>query len=381
MSPWLVLVPIGVFGGFIVFVWHRLAVAPRWPQRWVRYAVALVLLLLTALVFAGFDAWGGWWTPAQMRPGVWLGQAFLASCLYLFLGLVPVWLVSVAIWFVRWGHGHGREGRRRLNRVAAPLVAAVALGATAYGAVEAAHPAVTRFEVSSPQLPAAFDGTRVALVTDLHAGAVRSATFTQQVVDLVNAEQPDLVVVAGDLVDGPAERYAAEIAPLSGVDAPLGVFATTGNHEIFTDTANWVRAFEDVGLDVLRNESVLLQRDGASMVLAGVDDATGEDTFAPDYDAALNGVDPGRFSLLSAHQPVQAFEVEGRGVDLQLSGHTHGGQMWPINYLVPLQQPMLEGMATIAGTPVVTSRGVGAWGPAVRVAAPPEVPIITLRRS
>ena len=90
---------------------------------------------------------------------------------------------------------------------------------------------------------------------------------------------------------------------------------------------------------------------------------------------------PVRFTLFAAHQPLQALDVEGRGVDLQLSGHTHGGQMWPINYLVPLQQPMLEGKATVGGTTVVTSRGAGAWGPAIRVAAPPEVPIITLRRS
>jgi uncharacterized protein len=381
MSPWLILIPLGVFGGFIAFVWHRLAVAPRWRPRWVRYAVAAVLVVLTAFAFAGFDVWGGSFTPAQMRPVVWLGQAFLAACLYLFLGLSAVWLASVAIWLVRWRHDHGREGRRRLNAVASPLIVAVAVGVTAYGAYEAANPSITRFELSSPELPSEFDGVEVALVTDLHAGAVRSADFTQQVVDLVGEQQPDLVVIAGDLVDGTAARYSPELAPLAGLEAPLGVFATTGNHEMFEDTANWVRAFEDVGLHVLRNESVALERDGASVVLAGVDDATGQGTFAPDYDAALAGVDPSGFTLFAAHQPLQAFEVEGRGVDLQLSGHTHGGQMWPINYLVPLQQPMLEGQASIAGTSVLTSRGVGAWGPAIRVAAPPEVPIITLRRS
>ena len=134
------------------------------------------------------------------------------------------------------------------------------------------------------------------------------------------------------------------------------MFATTGNHEMFEDTVNWVAAFEDVGLDVLRNESVTLQQDGARIVLAGVDDATGEGVFAPDYDAALAGVDAAGFTLLAAHQPVQALDVEGRGVDLQVSGHTHGGQMWPINYLVPLEQPMLEGQASIAGTTVLTSR-------------------------
>ena len=112
------LVPLAVLGGFLAFVWHRLAVAPGWRPRWVRWVVAVVLVALTALALAGFDVWGGAFTPAQMRPAVWLGQAFLATCLYLFLGLVTVWLVCVGIWLVRWRHDHGREARRRLNRVA-----------------------------------------------------------------------------------------------------------------------------------------------------------------------------------------------------------------------------------------------------------------------
>ena len=381
MSPWLVLVPIGVLVGFLYFVWQRLAVAPAWGQRWIRFAVALVLLVLTAFALAGFDVWGGWLTPAQVRPAVWVGQAFLATCLYLFLGLVPVWLVCVVIWLVGRGPDRGRDARRRVNRVASPLVAAVAVGVTAYGAVEAATPAVTRFEVSSPQLPQEFDGMQVALITDLHAGAVRSAAFTRQVVDLTNAAHPDLVVIAGDLEDGTAARYAPEIAPLADLEAPLGVFVTTGNHEMYRDTANWVTAFEEVGLTVLANKAVPLERDGATITVAGVHDLVGEGEWAPDFDAALGATDADAFTLFVAHQPLAALDIEGRGVDLQLSGHTHGGQMWPINYLVPLQQPMLEGMATVAGTTVVTSRGAGEWGPAVRVAAPPEVPIVTLRRS
>jgi uncharacterized protein len=381
MSAWFLLVPLAVFGGFLAFVWHRLAVAPGWRPRWVRWVVALVLVGLTALALAGFDVWGGSFTPAQMRPAVWLGQAFLATCLYLFLGLGAVWLVCVGIWLVRWRHDHGRDGRRRLNRVASPLVAVAAVAVTTYGAFEAASPSVTRFEVASPELPPQFDGVRVALVTDLHAGAVRSAAFTQQVVDLVNAEHPDVVVIAGDLVDGTAARYAPEIAPLADLEAPLGVYATTGNHEMFRDTANWVTAFEAVGLTMLENSAVPLERDGATITLTGVHDLTGEAEWAPDVDAALAGTDAGSYTLFAAHQPLQALDVEGRGVDLQVSGHTHGGQMWPINHLVPLQQPMLEGKETVAGTTVVTSRGAGAWGPAIRVAAPPEVPIITLRRS
>jgi hypothetical protein len=381
MSPWLLLVPAGVLAGFLAFVWHRLAVAPGWRPRWVRWAVAAALAALTALALAGFDVWGGWFTPAQARPAVWVGQAFLATCFYLFLGLVPVWLVCVGIWLVRRRHDHGRDGRRRLNRVASPLVALTAVGVTVYGAFEAANPTATRTEVSSPQLPAEFDGLRVALITDLHAGAVRSAAFTQQVVDLTNAEHPDLVVIAGDLEDGTAARYAPEIAPLADLEAPLGVYVTTGNHEMYRDTANWVKAFEDLGFTVLANTSTPLERGGATITLAGIHDLEGEGQWAPDVDAALAGSDAGSFTLFAAHQPLAALELEGRGVDLMLAGHTHGGQLWPIRYLVPLQQPTVDGTATVSGTTVVTSRGAGEWGPAIRVAAPPEVPIITLRRS
>jgi predicted MPP superfamily phosphohydrolase len=378
---WWLLVPVAVFGGFVAFVWHRLAVAPHWGRRWVPWVVGLVLLVLVAFVLEGFDLWGGAFTPDQMRPVAWTGQAFLAACLYLFLGLVPVWIVCVVIWTVRWRHDHGRTGRRRVNRVMSPLVAALAVGVTAYGALEAAHPTVTRYELSSPRLPAQFDGVRVALITDLHAGAVRSAAFTRQVVDLTNAERPDLVVIAGDLEDGTAARYGRETAPLADLRAPLGVFATTGNHEMYRDTANWVRAFQSLGLRMLQNESVRVGRGGADLTVAGIHDLEGEGRWAPDAREALAGTDPGDFVLFVAHQPRAADLVAGRGVDLQLSGHTHGGQLWPLNYLVPLQQPTLDGLERVGDVPVLTSRGVGAWGPAVRVAARPEVPVVTLRRS
>jgi uncharacterized protein len=375
-----VVVALAVFGGFLVFVWHRLAIAPRWGRRWVPWTVALVLAVLTAFVFEGFDLWGTQFSPDTMRPVAWTGQAFLASCLYLFLGLVPVWGVSVLLWFVLWRRDHGRAARRALNRVASPLVVAVTIALIGYGAWEAVQVEVTRYEVSSPDLPEEFDGVTVALVSDIHAGAVRSSGFSRDVVDLVNAEQPDLVVIAGDLVDGTAARYAQEVAPLADLRAPLGVYAVTGNHEMYRDTASWVEEFRALGLTVLENESTPLTRDGGRLVLAGVHDREGTGRWAPDYDAALTGTAPDGYVLLLAHQPLQAESVQGRGVDLQLSGHTHGGQMWPLGRLVPLQQPMVDGLEDVGDVPVLTSRGVGAWGPAVRVAAPPEVPVVTLRR-
>lgn len=369
-----------VFVGFLVFVWHRLAVAPRWGHRWVPWVVGVVLAVLTAFVFEGFDRWGTQFSPDTMRPVAWTGQAFFAACLYLFLGLIPVWFASVLLWLALWGRDHGQAARRRLNRVASPVILAVTVCLIGYGTWEATQVSVTRYEVSSPELPEQFDGVTVALVTDLHAGAVRSAGFTQQVVDLVNGEEPDLVVIAGDLVDGPAGRYRQEITPLATLRAPLGVFVTTGNHEVYADTGDWVEQFRSLGLTVLENQSEPASRGGASITIAGVNDREGKEQWAPDYDAALAAAPASGFTLLAAHQPVQAEEVQGRGVDLQLSGHTHGGQMWPLNHLVTLQQPIIDGLHDIGDVPVLTSRGAGAWGPAVRIAAPPQVPIITLHR-
>jgi hypothetical protein len=130
---------------------------------------------------------------------------------------------------------------------------------------------------------------------------------------------------------------------------------------------------------VLHNQSVTLEREGAQLSIAGLNDPTSGADEGPDVDAALAGVDPDVYTLLLAHQPKLAELAEGRAVNLQLSGHTHGGQLWPFHYLVRLQQPVLDGLAPIGDVPVLTTRGAGAWGPPVRVLAAPEVPVVTLR--
>lgn len=375
---WLILIPIAVFSAFLFFLWWRLIRVPRWGHRWLEIVSAIVLVLLGAAVMAGFDAWGGGFSPAAMRPIVWVGAVFLAMCLYLFLGLGLTWLAAGMVAVVGWRIGGDPVGRRRLARVAAPVVATLAAVATAYGVATAANPVVTERTVTVPGLPHDLEGMRIALITDIHAGAVRSADFTRRVVDRTNAAHPDLVVIAGDLVDGMADRYGPEIAPLADLKAPLGVFATTGNHEMFRDTGSWIEEFEAVGVRMLNNTNVRLTRGAAAFVLAGVHDYSGQGPFQPDPEAALAGTSPQDVIVYAAHQPRQAFAVVGRGVDLQLSGHTHGGQLWPIGYLVPLQQPMVSGYAVLGDVPTVTSRGAGAWGPPVRVGAAPEIPVITL---
>jgi predicted MPP superfamily phosphohydrolase len=385
------LVALSVLGGGLLFLTHRLAFAPRWGLRWTLWAVPLVLVVMTGLSFLQFGSGATFASPDTIRPLVWLGATWLAFALYLLLGLVIVALVSWVWGRVgprrepgqTWGQRRVslRERRQRVNRWGVAIAMALAVAITGYGVVKADDPTITPMTVRSAQLPEAFDGTTVALITDLHAGAVRSADFTRKVVQRTNAAKPDLIVLSGDLIDGPVWRYGPTLEPLKDLTAPLGVFAVTGNHEMYSGTIRgWEDAWADLGVTVVSNKVVPITKDGQSIALGGVHDFSGVGEFAPDYDAATAGVSPGEFQMVLAHQPRQAFSFEGRGVDLQLSGHTHGGQLWPFRQLVLSQQPMIDGYAVVAGVPVVTSRGAGAWGPPVRTGADPQIPLITLAR-
>ena len=254
-----------------------------------------------------------------------------------------------------------------------------ALGVSAYGLVAAARPQVVHADVPLAGLPAEFEGLRVALISDLHVGPSRGRAFTQRVVDLVNAESPDLVLIAGDLVDGTVGLVGPDLTPLSQLSAPLGVFGVSGNHEFYADDGGrWLDVWDDLGIRTLRNERVMLSRGTEQIRLAGIHDYSSPSPYEPDLPAALDGGDPDSFTLLLAHQPRQALEASDLGVDLQLSGHTHGGQLWPFGFLVGLQQPQVEGLGMIGDTAIYTTRGAGAWGPPMRVGAAPEVTIVTL---
>lgn len=372
------LIALTVVGLLAFWLHRRLVAAPRWSTRW-RYAGSALIVALTTLAVLALAGGLRWGSAADTRPVAWLALTWLVVAMYLVLVLAPAQLVGLVLWSVT--PREHRPGRlRSFNRATAVLALVTALGATAYGVVVAREPRLTRTTHTSAALPDAFDGTTVALVTDLHAGVVHGAGFAQRVVDRVNAARPDLVLLSGDVVDAPFERHRAEIAPLADLDAPLGVFAVTGNHEMYTGTtAQWVAEWERLGITVLANASQVVTVGGESIRVAGVHDREGTGEFAPRPDRALAGTQDG-FTLFLAHQPLMATASQGRGVDLQLSGHTHGGQVWPGELIVPLQQPMVEGYAVVDGVPVITSRGAGTWGPPVRIAAPPEIPVITLRK-
>lgn len=379
----MLVVPFVFIGVVLAWLSHRLVWAPEWGTRWLRVAVPLVLVALTGLAFLQFGAGATFLSPDAVRPLVWLGGVWLAVLFYLVLVLPPVALVGWVVGWVRGGSDRTRRRalRRGLHRVVVPLTVVGALVVTAFGLRSAANPTVTEVESVSVDLPAAFDGLRVAVVTDVHAGPVLSADFTQQVVDLVNDAGPDVVLLAGDLFDGPEWRYGPAIDPLADLAAPMGVYAVTGNHDTYTGTAeDWEQRLSDLGIRSLNNTATPLTREGEQVWLLGVHDADGEGDLAPDYEQPVADVSADDYALLMAHQPRAALEMAEGLVDLQVSGHTHGGQLWPFGLLVPLEQPMVDGSALINGIEVVTSRGAGNWGPPVRVGAPPEVPVITLRR-
>lgn len=385
------LIVLGVLGGGILFLSHRLAFAPRWPQRWLRWLITFMIVALTGLSFLQFGAGPRFLSPESARPIVWAGATWLTFALYLVLGLIPVALVSLAARWIpfggrrdpqRPGHASSRSRRVRVNRLGVPVVVTGALVMTAFGVARADDPALTAVTVASPDLPVSFDGTTVAVVTDLHAGPVRSAAFTRRVVDRVNAAEPDLVVLVGDVIDGPVDRFGADIAPLADLRAPLGVLAVTGNHEMYSGTiAQWEQRWRELGITVVSNRQVALDRDGERITVGGIHDLSGTGDFAPDPAAAVAGVAPTDFAMILAHQPRQASSLDNRVVDLQISGHTHGGQLWPFRRLVLAQQPVIDGLHPVDGIPVLTSRGAGTWGPPTRIGADPEIPLITLRRA
>jgi predicted MPP superfamily phosphohydrolase len=261
-----------------------------------------------------------------------------------------------------------------------------ALGVTALlGGVslwEGLRPVVVKpLTITLNRLPKALDGLRIVQITDLHIGPTIKGSFLRGIVDKVNALKPDVIAVTGDLVDGSLEDLKEAVAPIAELSAPLGVYFITGNHEYYSGVEDWCTHLAQLGLRVLRNERVSIGRGGESIDLAGVDDWAsrqfpGE---GADLGKALAGRDPRKALILLAHQPAAIDEASQHGVDLQLSGHTHGGQIWPFTYLVYLQQPYVRGLHRHRDAYIYVSEGTGYWGPPMRLGTAAEITHITLR--
>ncbi|MGC8919280.1 MULTISPECIES: metallophosphoesterase [Streptomyces] len=267
---------------------------------------------------------------------------------------------------------------RRLfvSRVVGGAVATAAVGTVGlgtYGVLKG--PRVKRITVPLAKLPRAAHGFRIAVVSDIHLGPVLGRGFAQRVVDTVNATQPDLIAVVGDLVDGSVEDLGPAAAPLAGLRARHGSYFVTGNHEYFSGAAQWVEQVRELGLHPLENARTELP----AFDLAGVNDLQGEsEGQGPDFARALGDRDTSRAVVLMAHQPAQIHEAVRHGVDLQLSGHTHGGQLFPGNFVAEAANPTVAGLDTYGDTRLYVTRGAGAWGPPTRVGAPSDITVVEL---
>ncbi|WKV72253.1 metallophosphoesterase [Streptomyces sp. PCS3-D2] len=272
--------------------------------------------------------------------------------------------------------GGGLSRRTFVARTVGGAAAAVALGTVGNGAYGVLRgPGVRRVHVPLAKLPRAAHGFRIAVVSDVHLGPVLGRAHAQRIVDTVNRTQPDLIAIVGDLVDGSVPDLGPAAEPLRGLTARHGSFFVTGNHEYFSGAEQWVDHVRELGLTPLENARRALPH----FDLAGVNDIQGErDGSGPDFRAALGDRDRSRAAVLLAHQPVVIHDAVEHGVDLQLSGHTHGGQLWPGSHLAALANPTVAGLERYGDTQLYVSRGAGAWGPPVRVGAPSDITVVEL---
>ena len=372
----------GIFGGLHYYVWARLVRDTAPPSAWSRWATAAIILLGTSipLSFLSFRVLSMRAAKLIAWPAyIWMG--LLAFLFMVLLGLEAVRGIVLVAGKVT-GQPLDAERRAALGRMIGAAAATVASGLGLVSMREALRRVELReVEVALPRLPRALDGLSIVQLTDIHVGPTIGRAFIEGLVARTNALEPDVVAITGDLVDGSVEQLRDQVAPLSGLQAKLGVFFVTGNHEYYSGADEWIAELRRLGVTVLRNERVTLSRDGAQIDLAGVDDhnARGLPGHGADVPRAVAGREPQRPLVLLAHQPREVIEAARHGVDLQLSGHTHGGQIWPWGWLVKLQQPYVAGLVQHGGTQLYVSRGTGYWGPPMRLHAPAELTRIVLR--
>jgi len=264
----------------------------------------------------------------------------------------------------------------------AVLVPVLAMLITAIGYVNARSlPRVVEVDIPLAGLPRALAGFTIVQISDIHVGPTIKRDYVQAIVDRVNALHADLIAITGDVVDGTVAQLGADTAPLAGLTSRHGSYVVTGNHEYYSGVAEWWAEFARLGLHGLMNEHVLIEHDGARLVLAGVADYSAH-AFDPAQRSnpvkALAGAPANAPRILLAHQPRSAAGADAAGFDLQLSGHTHGGQFWPWPLLVRLQQPYTAGLHRLNRMWIYTSCGTGYWGPPKRFGAPAEITRIRL---
>jgi predicted MPP superfamily phosphohydrolase len=324
---------------------------------------ATILGALDHLALAIVSAWIGY---------TWMGFLFIAICLSLPLDGYHL-LMGLGQRLAHQDWAHLMLSRRQCIGFAT----LAALGFTAYGAFEAYHVRIEKIALTTAKLPATVKPVRIVQISDLHLGLMYYPGRIQPVLNAIEALKPDVLVSTGDLVDGPTASTASLAAQLQALKAPSGKFAVTGNHEFYMGLEKAQPFVEKAGFQLLRNQSVKV---GSHLTITGVDDPSSTVSVSLSERELRAAIPPKRFSLLLKHRPTLA-HAGSAPFDLQLSGHTHQGQIFPFNLLVSLSYPLHCGLHRLKGpnpAHLYVSRGTGTWGPPIRLLAPPEITVIDL---
>jgi hypothetical protein len=365
-----------VFLAALLHLYIGMRLVPAMSLGGVGIAVAVFLLAVsTLLVPTGLFA-------SSLKRARWAEHLTWAGLLSmgLFSSLLVLTVLRDVALLLMAAFGGAGIGIERASAFGVPLLA---LLVTLVGFINARRVArVVEVAVPIAGLPAALQGYSIAQISDIHVGPTIKHAYLNAIVNRVNGLRADAIAITGDLVDGSVQRLSQHTAPLARLSARDGTFFVTGNHEYYSGAEEWIAEIRRLGLTVLMNEHVVRERDGATVMIAGVADYTAHH-FHPlhrsDPHAAAAGAPDGiHVRILLAHQPRSASAAADAGFDLQLSGHTHGGQFFPWNLFVPLQQPYVAGLNRLRELWVYTSRGTGYWGPPKRFGAPSEITLVRL---
>jgi predicted MPP superfamily phosphohydrolase len=343
-----------VVNGFVCATVGRFFGLPGWLA-W-QVIPGFLAIAFIATTIAGFRYSNPFLRLVYAVSAVWLGALNFA-----FFAAAACWLMAFPDWLAGWPVS-------RFDLAAACF--GLALVVTIYGLINAAWLRVTRIDIRLAHLPLAWRGRTIALVTDLHLGHIAGPQFLERIISRLRALQPDAVLIGGDMFDGTTAGLDQLVAPWRGYSAPRGVFYITGNHDEFAERTIYLDAVQRVGLRVLQNEKVVV--DGLQIL--GVHDAEAGDAAELRGILRRAGLDPRQPSILLAHRPGNLAVAEEEGVSLQLSGHTHRGQIWPWTLLVSrIYGPFAYGLQRMNTLQVYTSSGAGAWGPPLRVVTKAEI--------
>jgi len=381
------------------YIGWRLIVPANFKSPWklIAWATLILLLLIPLVTFIlQINKFENSW----MDTLSWISYVSLGFISLLFTTLVIrdlIWLIAgaskKAFSFARDAIGSSNrtvmpadpERRRFLIQSMNVGILGISGALTGYGVYEARRrPAIVQVMVPIADLPDDLEGFRIIQITDIHAGLTVERKFVETVVEQANELSPDIIAFTGDLVDGSVQKLRDEVAPMAELVAPHGRYFITGNHEYYSGVEPWVEEADRLGFTVLLNEHRVVQHGSGKILLAGVTDYSAGQymkSHTSNPEAAISGAPPCNVKILLAHQPRSLYAAAPLGFDLQISGHTHGGQFFPWNLFAAAAQPYIAGLHKHENTWIYVSRGTGYWGPPIRLAARSEITILQLTKA